>query len=129
MEEFQRALPKVRLVDSLGTRGYFSLMSRAAVMVGNSSSGVIEAASFRLPVVNVGLRQAGRERSGNVIDVGNTQGEIAEGIRLALTPEFRAKVQGVKNVYGDGRAAQTIIPKLKATPIDERLLIKRFHDL
>ena len=129
METFAAAHSHVRLVSNLGTLAYFSLMQCAAAMVGNSSSGIIEAASFQLPVVNIGLRQEGRPRSGNVIDCGDHSSEIAVAIDHALSPEFREHCRSLQNIYGDGHAAARIVQVLRNTPLDERLLIKRFHDL
>jgi UDP-hydrolysing UDP-N-acetyl-D-glucosamine 2-epimerase len=129
MEAFAAAHTNVRLVSNLGTRAYLSLMQHAAAMVGNSSSGIIEAASFQLPVVNIGLRQEGRPRSGNVIDCGDSASEIAAALERALSPGFRDHCGTVKNIYGDGHAAARIVQVLRDTPLDERLLIKRFHDL
>lgn len=129
MEAFVRERPAAQLLDNLGTRGYFSLMARAAAMIGNSSSGIIEAASFGLPVVNVGLRQSGRPRSGNVIDVDCETEQIVRAIRRATEPPFRAALRGMSNIYGDGSAAKIIVDRLASTPLDERLTLKRFHDL
>ena len=103
---------------------YLGLMAYAAVMVGNSSSGIIEAPSFRLPVVNIGNRQKGRLRGDNVIDVGTTAEKITHGIRRALDPEFRAALSGV-NPYGDGHAAPRIAEILRTVPLDRRLMEKR----
>ena len=103
---------------------YVFLMASAAVMVGNSSSGILEAPSFSLPVVNIGRRQHGRLRGDNVIDVGTSAAEIAVGINLALDPTFRAGLSGV-NPYGDGHAAPRIAEILRTVPLDRRLLEKR----
>jgi len=116
-------------VTNLGTQAYFSLMEHAAAMVGNSSSGIIEAASFGLPVVNVGTRQEGRERGRNVLDAAVDRGSIADGLRRALATVFRASVAGMDNPYGDGHAARRIVAVLRDTPLDERLLRKRFVDM
>ena len=121
--------PQTRLVTSLGTAGYFSVMSSAAAMVGNSSSGLIEAPSFALPVVNIGDRQEGRVRAANVLDVGYGRREIAAAITRATTPAFRQALVGLPNPYGDGRAAERIVEDLKTVAIDVRLLKKRFCDL
>lgn len=129
LEGFANTHPNVRLVSSLGTRGYFSLMSLAAAMVGNSSSGIIEAASFRLPVVNIGLRQAGRPRSANVIDVDCTSAAISDGLKRALSAGFRDSLESLTNPYGDGQAAVRIARRLAETPIDENLVIKKFCDV
>lgn len=129
IEEYVSVHSSAWLVDNMGTRGYFSLMSVAAAMVGNSSSGIVEAPSFRLPVVNVGVRQDGRVRAANVIDVGSSREEITAGIERALAPEFRQSLSDLRNPYGDGHAAERIVERLKEVALDERLLVKRFHDL
>lgn len=129
LERFAAARSHVRLVSNLGTLGYFSLMKCAAAMAGNSSSGIIEAASFQLPVVNIGLRQQGRPRSGNVIDCGDSAEEIQAALDRALSAEFREHCRGVQNIYGDGHAAGRIVQVLRTTALSERLLIKSFHDL
>jgi UDP-hydrolysing UDP-N-acetyl-D-glucosamine 2-epimerase len=110
------------------TQDYFSLMSVAAAMIGNSSSGIIEAPSFELPVVNIGSRQAGRIRAANVIDVSYERKEVAEGLTKALSPEFRANLKGLKNPYGSGKASEVIVEKLKEIDLNERLITKRFYD-
>jgi UDP-N-acetylglucosamine 2-epimerase (non-hydrolysing) len=120
--------PDAQLTASLGTRGYLSLMSHAAAMVGNSSSGILEAASFRLPVVNIGTRQQGRVRGKNVLDVGYTRAEIAAAIRTALGREFRASLSDLVNPYGDGRAAERIVARLRSVELGDALLRKRFHE-
>ena len=120
--------PHARLVENFGTQGYFSMMAAAAAMAGNSSSGLVEAPSFALPVVNVGARQQGRLRADNVIDVGATREEIARGLARAADPAFRARLRGLRNPYGDGRAAERIVARLVELPLDARLIRKRFVD-
>jgi UDP-hydrolysing UDP-N-acetyl-D-glucosamine 2-epimerase len=129
IENFAASRSNVRVVDNLGTRGYFGLMRIGGAMVGNSSSGIIEAASFGLPVVNVGIRQKGRPASANVLSVGNGRTEIAAAIATALSDDFRDRVRDVGNVYGDGRATARIVERLATVPLDETLRMKRFHDL
>lgn len=116
------------LVESLGTEGYFGLMACAAAMVGNSSSGLIEAPSFGLPVVNIGTRQQGRLRAENVIDVGYRRDEIIQGITEAIAPAFRERLRGLANPYGNGHAAEVIVHRLKDIPLNDRLIQKRFVD-
>ena len=128
IEQFVASHPSAQAVDSLGCRGYFSVMSHAAAMVGNSSSGIIEAASFELPVVNVGTRQAGRVRGCNVIDTGYQTREILAGIERAVDPAFRRGLEGMANPYGTGNAAELIVKRLRTVELDERLVVKRFHD-
>jgi GDP/UDP-N,N'-diacetylbacillosamine 2-epimerase (hydrolysing) len=122
------------LLDRLDTAGltahrsvphddYLALLSGAAVLVGNSSSGIIEAPMLGVPAVNVGERQGGRQRGDNVIDVPADSDAIAAAIAEATRPEFRTRLSR-RSPYGDGRAAPRIVDALLATPIDERLLRK-----
>jgi UDP-N-acetylglucosamine 2-epimerase len=123
---FSLSSPQAVLVENLGTQAYFSMMAIAAAMVGNSSSGIIEAMSFHLPVVNVGTRQAGRVRAENVIDVGYETEEVLQGIRSALDPARRRMMDGRPNPYGDGKAASRILSRIKTVPLNDLLLRKRF---
>lgn len=129
IDEFVRSNESASLVPNFGTRAYLSLLGQVSAMVGNSSSGVIEAASFELPVVNVGRRQQGRLRPANVVDVGDRRAEILSGIEKAVSPAFRESLRGLENPYGDGRAAERIVARLKEVELGRRLIVKRFHDL
>lgn len=120
--------PLWQLVESFGARGWFSVMQRAAVVVGNSSSGIIEAPSFRVPVVNIGTRQDGRPRAINVVDVGNESASILAGLRRATSADFRGTLVDMKNPYGDGRAAERIVDVLCGVALDGRLKRKGFVD-
>ena len=120
--------PDARLVPNLGHHKYHSVQKYVAAMVGNSSSGIIEAASFHLPVVNIGTRQAGRVRPANVIDVGYSKEEISRGIERAVSSDFRCSIADIPNPYGDGRAAEKIVSILKSVEIGPALLMKRFVD-
>ncbi len=103
---------------------YWSLLGQADALVGNSSSGIMEAASFALPVVNVGMRQQGRERARNVIDAPAEAAAIRAALERALSLTFRQSLAGMTNPYGDGTAAETIARVLASVPLD-RLLIKQ----
>ena len=116
------------MLGDLGTQSYFSLMSLAAAMVGNSSSGLVEAPSFGLPVVNIGSRQNGRQRAKNVIDSGNERVEILSALSRALEPEFRKCLAGSPNPFGDGHASPRIVERLSTVPLTRELLTKQFHD-
>jgi UDP-N-acetylglucosamine 2-epimerase (non-hydrolysing)/GDP/UDP-N,N'-diacetylbacillosamine 2-epimerase (hydrolysing) len=117
-----------RLVENLDTAAYTGLMWAAAAMVGNSSSGLIEAPSFGLPVVNVGDRQAGRLRAENVIDVPCERKAIEDAVRKAVEPEFRKRLTGCPNPYGDGRASERIVARLEQRESRERLISKQFYE-
>jgi len=103
---------------------YWSLLGQVDAMVGNSSSGIMEAASFALPAVNVGIRQQGRERAANVIDAPAETGAIVAALAKALDPGFRAGLRGMENPYGGGTAATTIVQVLTTVKLDG-LLIKQ----
>ena len=128
IQGFVAAHPTSRFVANLGTEGYFTAMSLAAAMVGNSSSGIIEAASFKLPVVNIGTRQDGRLRSRNVIDCGYSAQEISAALRKAVTAGFRVSLHDLINPYGSGGASARILERLKTVVMDDRLTRKRFAD-
>jgi len=103
---------------------YWSLLGQMDALIGNSSSGIMEAASFALPTVNVGMRQQGRERPRNVIDAPGETAAILGALTSALTPKFRQSLRGMANPYGDGTAATTIARVLTTVPL-EGLLIKQ----
>ncbi|HTF70917.1 MAG TPA: UDP-N-acetylglucosamine 2-epimerase, partial [Edaphobacter sp.] len=103
---------------------YWSLLRCADLLVGNSSSGIMESASFGLPTVNVGMRQQGRERAGNVLDAEPVAASIVQQLRQADTPSFRASLSGMTNPYGDGHAAERIVEVLTTLPARDRLLLK-----
>jgi len=129
LQQFAASNPSSMLVDNFGTQAYFSMMNLATAMVGNSSSGIVEAASFQLPVVNIGTRQDGRIRARNVIDAGYHQTEISQGIQQAIDPQFRTSLNGLANPYGNGEASSIILQRLKSTPLGDALVRKKFYDL
>ena len=129
IRRFVDSHPSAHLVGNFGARDYWSVMSLAGVMVGNSSSALIEAPSLKVPAVNVGNRQRGRLRARNVIDVGYSRDEIARGIEKALDPDFRKGLRDLTNPYGAGDAAEKIVERLKTVNLtDGNILSKRFHD-
>ncbi|MDH4455363.1 MAG: UDP-N-acetylglucosamine 2-epimerase [Verrucomicrobiota bacterium] len=126
---FCQICPKARCVENFGTEGYFSILGQVSAMVGNSSSGLLEAPSFALPVVNIGNRQKGRLRAGNVLDVPFEVRAIVAALKQAVSPEFKTQAAGYEAFFGDGHAAEKIVELIANTPLDERLLGKTFHDL
>lgn len=116
----------LRAFPSVPHQDYLGLLKSAAVLVGNSSSGIIEAPSFHTPVVNVGNRQQGRIRGKNVIDTGYSEGEIRCAIDTALhDSRFRDMVRTEENPYGDGKTSQRIVTILRDLRITPELLQKR----
>jgi len=107
--------------ESFSHTEYLSWLAAADVLIGNSSSGIIEAASFGLPVVNIGGRQNGRQRSGNVIDVPYDAARVRRAIARACTDAvWRRHVRRLRNVYGDGHASERIVRALAALPLPPR---------
>jgi len=125
IKEYEKKYPFIKAYKSLPRRDYLSLMNIATVMVGNSSSGIIEAPSFGLPVVNVGTRQKGRLRAENIIDVEYNKKEIKNAILKAIyDEEFKRKAKNTKNPWGDGKASERIVNILANIKISRDILQK-----
>jgi len=131
IEKFASENPKkVKSFASLGQLKYISLLKHSVVMVGNSSSGLIEAPSFELPVVNIGDRQHGRIRAQNVIDVPEcTKNSVGDAIKKAVSKEFRGILKGMRSPYGDGPISEQILNKLKTVPDYKYPIKKRFFEV
>ncbi|MCP4153757.1 MAG: UDP-N-acetylglucosamine 2-epimerase (hydrolyzing) [bacterium] len=117
------------MVPNFGRKGYYSMMNEAAVMVGNSSSGIWESASFKIPVVNIGRRQEGRQRPANVIDTAENEKAIKRGIEKALSETFVETLKDLKNPYFMENSSDIVIEGLAGIKIDEKLLVKKFCDI
>ena len=117
-------MPFVKVKRNLRREVYTGLMRAASVIVGNSSSGIIEAPFFELPAVNIGSRQRGRYCGRNVIHVGHDAAQIAKAIEKAVSIKFRNSLKGMKNPYGDGKSSERILKILTETSIDSRLMKK-----
>ncbi len=114
-----------RVFVNLEPMVYWSLLGQVEFLLGNSSSGIIEAASFGLPAVNVGIRQQGREHGRNVLDAEPDAVAIRDGIQTARSEGFRRSLQGMANLYGDGCASQRIVSVLTSLLLSEEFLMKR----
>jgi UDP-hydrolysing UDP-N-acetyl-D-glucosamine 2-epimerase len=117
-----------RIFTNLDATTYWSLLGYVTMLLGNSSSGIMETASFAIPTVNVGFRQQGRERSRNVLDAAPNATSILNAVNKARTADFRESLRGMENPYGDGNASERIVRVLSNVPLKEDLLIKR-HSL
>ncbi|MEK9150340.1 MAG: UDP-N-acetylglucosamine 2-epimerase [Candidatus Desantisbacteria bacterium] len=104
---------------------YFGLLKKASALVGNSSSGIIEAPSFGVPSVNIGSRNKDREHCENVYFAECRKDEIKKAIREAISPVSRERAKKCKSPYGDGRASERIVKILEEIEIDTRLLTKQ----
>lgn len=126
IEQYVSRYDSFRAYKSIPHEDYLGLMKMASVLVGNSSSGIIEAPSFMLPVVNIGQRQENREQSSNVINVPSDAKKIKEALKTAvLNRSFRAKVKKNRNPYGDGHASDRIVKVLGSLRLDRDLLDKK----
>lgn len=116
----------IKMFKNIPYDEYLSILNVASVMVGNSSGSIIEAPSFGLPVVNVGIRQKDRERSENMIDVDHDKDEIKKAIEKAIyDTNFKKQVNSCKNPYGDGNASDRIVDILAGIKINRELIQKK----
>lgn len=117
------------IIKNVSHPDYIAFMKHCDVLIGNSSSGIIEAPSLHLPAINIGTRQMGRERASNVIDIYNIDKELKKAIKKALTDKkFIVKVKNCKNPYGNGTASKKIKKILKTIKLGKKLLFKKFED-
>jgi len=129
IEEYaEERIGDVIFTNSLGQRNYLSAMKYAASVVGNSSSGIIEAPAMKVPTVNIGDRQRGRIRAATVIDCEEDRKSIGAAIETALDPEFLEIAKKSHYPYGSPGAARRIRETLAATDFSN-ILMKQFYDL
>lgn len=129
LSDYATARPdRVRLVASLGQRRYLGAMRECLAVVGNSSSGIIEAPAMKVPSINIGSRQKGRLRAASIIDCAEDAAAIRAALGRAISPDFRAAARKVRSLYGEGGAAERIVNVLREFPL-AGLLDKSFHDL
>ena len=120
------SLSHIKSYPNISRTRFLNLMKYASVLIGNSSSGMTEAASFHLPVVNIGSRQIGRERGENVIDVDYDKNQIIDAIKKALyDDEFKKMVRQSINPYGDGKSVQRIINILENLELNVNWIKKK----
>lgn len=118
--------PQFRVRVNLDAPIFWGLLAMASVFVGNSSAGIIETPTFRLPTINVGRRQEGRLHAENVIHAPHERETIRATLQTALhNVEFREQVQNCSQPYGDGHAGERIVTVLKEAVLDKQLMIKR----
>lgn len=116
--------PNIKVFRNLPRQDYLGFLKISSCIVGNSSSGIMEAPTFGIPCVNIGRRQNRRLQALNVINVTYDKDKIKEAIKIALSEEFREKAKKAINPYGDGHASERILKVLKEIEINEKLLLK-----
>ena len=121
-----KANNKIHVLRNVNREDYANLMFHAELMIGNSSSGILEAPTFKLPAVNIGRRQNGRLQAKNVINVKDfDKEEIINAIIKAKAPEFKESLTDITNPYGDGNSSDKIIDILTKVDINSKLLNKQ----
>ena len=126
IEEFVRGHPSARAYKSLGQTRYLSCIRFVDGVVGNSSSGLLEVPSLQKGTVNIGSRQNGRLRAGSVIDCAPRRADIEKAIKTMLSGEFRRRLAGTRNPYGDGCASDQVVNVIRTFPL-EGLVKKSFY--
>lgn len=128
LNDFAKTHPRAYVFTSLGRVRYLSLLRQATAVVGNSSSGLAEAPTFRVPTINIGDRQKGRLRAASVIDCEPRREDILAAFAAMRAPEFVASLATAENPYGKGGAAEAIATVLASIPLDS-LVKKSFRDI
>ena len=123
--DFSKKFPFIQVFSSLPREDYLGFLKNCGVLVGNSSSGMIEGSYFDTPIVNLGIRQSGRESGNNVINVKNVSIQnIQNAIKKSLKSNSK-KVVRVNNIYGTGNSSKKITRILENIPLDEKLIQKQ----
>lgn len=130
IENYAKSHSNSILVDSLGNVRYLSAVKNSLMVIGNSSSGIIEVPSFRIPTINIGDRQKGRIQAKSIINCEPIQREIEEAISKAQTSQFLSQILDIDNPYGDGNTSEKIINILIEELICKKLELKKaFYDI
>jgi GDP/UDP-N,N'-diacetylbacillosamine 2-epimerase (hydrolysing) len=128
IDEFVERHPNARAYTSLGQLRYLSCLRHFDAVVGNSSSGLAEAPSFKKPTINIGDRQEGRLKAASVIDCAPDRHAISAAIEKGYADEFQKALRSVSNPYGDGGAGKGIVDVLELIDLNG-ILKKRFYDI
>lgn len=129
LDNFKHDNPdQVLLVKSLGQLRYLSALKYSSLVIGNSSSGLIEAPSFNVPTVNIGNRQGGRVKGDTVVSCNDDHESILAAIKQVLTQDFKDRCKHAENPYGNGNSSSQILDKILNIDL-EPLIHKRFYDL
>jgi len=114
--------------DSLGQLRYLSAIKHCELVVGNSSSGLIEVPFFRKPTINLGVRQKGRLKADSVIDCSFDVNQIKSAIETAISLEFKEKIKNMPMIYGEGDTSEQLVQILKAIPLGN-IVMKQFYNI
>lgn len=130
LQKFSETHENVYLFDSLGMKRYLSALSFAEFAIGNSSSGIIEVPSFKIPTINIGDRQKGRIQADSVINCEPIKEKIVNAINTAMSDSYLRNIKDVKNPYGDGDTSDTIVKVTKDFLLNNKFRIQKdFYDI
>lgn len=130
IDEYAASHNNVIAIDSLGVDRYLSALKYAEMVIGNSSSGLVEVPSFKIPTINIGDRQKGRLKADSVIDCGPDGKEICEAIDKARSMKFKAICHSAVNPYGDGKTIEKIVAAIQEQIVEKEIVLKKkFYDL
>lgn len=131
LEEFAKTRKEsIYLTESLGMVRYLSAMKYCTMVIGNSSSGILEAPAMKVPTINIGDRQKGRIQADSVVNCEPVCRDIKEAMRKAETETFRAAVKEQTTPYGDGNTSFRIVEKIKEQLLQKKIdLKKKFYDV
>ena len=126
IKEYQalRSEPYISMYKNIPRQDYLNLLKYASCMIGNSSSGIIEAPYFKLPVINIGTRQRNRQRAGNVIDVEYNRHQIVNAVKKAVSNEFIKSLDDITSPYGRGNAGEKMARVLAEIELNDKLINK-----
>ena len=127
--EYVESDPKrLKYITNLGQSKYFSAMKHSEVIIGNSSSGIIEAPSFRVPTVNIGIRQNGRIKANSIINCSSNKTEIVDAINSAISKDMKETCSNVISPYAGPGVSEKIVNTIANQNL-ENIKIKKFYDL
>lgn len=130
LEQYVKTSTNAKLYASLGMKKYLSALKYAIMVIGNSSSGIIEAPSFHIPTINIGNRQRGRIQAESVINCEDNEELIVEAIVKARTVEFNERIKDIKNPYERMQTAEKIVSTIKKKLMQGDIdLMKSFYDI
>ena len=129
LQNFCNISPNMKLFDSLGNLRYLSAIKHAVMVIGNSSSGLVEVPFLGIPTINIGNRQKGRMRSKSIIDCEPKAIDIITSIKKANSPKFQTLAKNQKHIYGNGHAAETIDSTLTNFMLNTIPLEKLFYHI
>ncbi|CDG37104.1 UDP-N-acetylglucosamine 2-epimerase [Acetivibrio thermocellus BC1] len=130
IDKYAEENDNITAFTSLGTVNYLSVLKHSAMIIGNSSSGLLEAPSFGIPTINIGERQKGRIQATSVINCNPNEEEIKQAIKKALSDSFIKQAKETVNPYGDGNTSERIIEVIKEYMLGEKINLKKeFYDV